>query len=422
MSTLLEVRGVGKVYRAYRRERHRLMSWFGLPVKPSTETWVLQDISFSVGPGEAVGIIGQNGAGKSTLLKIITGTLAPSTGEVRTAGKVAAILELGMGFHPELTGRQNAYHAASLMGYSQQQIEAVIDNIHLFSEVGEYFDQPVRTYSSGMQMRVAFAVATAHRPDILIVDEALSVGDAYFQHKCFNLIRAFQAQGTSLLFVSHDSASIQSLCNRAILLHKGQLLKMGSPQSIIDLYNASLADPALNTARQTEQAGAQSEWSRSGSGEALLQRVQVQDAQGQRLDTCQTGQPVVLNITFQVTAELDAVVCGFVIRDRTGNWVFGINSQDYGHPLDNLQPGDNASIDFAFDLNLGEGSYSISVALTRSHRSHVEKNYDWVDLATVFKVVNSNKRHFAGLVWLDAQVEVAVAKADAVHPNNESTP
>lgn len=421
MSQLLQVNGVGKVYRSYRRERHRLLSWFGLPVTPATESWVLQDVSFSVGAGEAVGIIGQNGAGKSTLLKIITGTLAPSTGQVHSRGRTAAILELGMGFHPELTGRQNAYHAASLMGYSRQQIDDVIDQIHQFSEVGDYFDQPVRTYSSGMQMRVAFAVATAHRPEILIVDEALSVGDAYFQHKCFSLIRQFQAQGTSLLFVSHDSASIQSLCNRAILLHRGRLIREGSPQTIIDLYNASLADPELATTRQdssTEGNG----WVRSGSGEALLRSAEVLDAAGQPLDTCQTGQPVVLRLGIDIHAELDGLVCGFVIRDRMGNWVFGINSSDYGHQLGELHPGTGLTLDFAFDLNLGEGSYSISVALTRSSRTHVEKNYDWVDLARVFKVVNSNKRHFAGLVWLDAQVSVALDRPGANQRDEQGTP
>jgi len=421
MSAVLEVVNIGKAYRTYKRELHRVGSWFGWRVPPKTETWVLEDINFSVEAGEAVGIIGQNGAGKSTLLKIITGTLKPSTGHVNVQGKIAAILELGMGFHPDLSGRQNAFHAASLLGYTNEQIEAVIEQIKEFAEIGDYFDQPVRTYSSGMQMRVAFAVATAYRPEILIVDEALSVGDAYFQHKCFNLIREFQAKGTSLLFVSHDSASIQSLCNRAVLLHKGKLLKVGTPQSIIDLYNASLADPDLKNIRQDDSENS-SGGTRSGTGEALIDRVLLLDDSQRPLDTCSTGQRVSLTVTIDVHEEIDELVCGFVIRDRAGNWIFGINSKDYGHDLDNLVPGQKLALSYDFDLNLGEGTYSISVALTRSHRSHVEKNYDWLDLAHVFKVVNVSKKHFAGLVWLDAQVSLTSASEGPNKTPEQITP
>lgn len=407
MSAVLTINGIGKAYRTYKRELHRVLSWFGWRTPPRSEVWVLEDISFSVQKGEAVGIIGQNGAGKSTLLKIITGTLKPSTGYVRVQGKIAAILELGMGFHPDLTGRQNAYHAASLLGYSQAQIHAVIDQIKNFAEIDEYFDQPVRTYSSGMQMRVAFAVATAYRPEILIVDEALSVGDAYFQHKCFSLIREFQSQGTSLLFVSHDSASIQSLCNRAILLSKGKLLKIGDPKSIIDLYNATLADPDLKNTRQ-EADSPNGGRTRSGTGEALVDQVLLLNDQGEPLDTCTTGERVNLSVSIDIHEAVDELVCGFVIRDRAGNWIFGINSKDYGHDLVDLMPGQKLTLSYFFDLNLGEGTYNVSVALTRSHRSHIEKNYDWLDLAHVFKVVNVTKKHFAGLVWLDAHVELAM--------------
>lgn len=420
MTSVLAVRGIGKAYRSYRRELHRVLSWFGLPFKAQAEHWVLRDIDFTVEPGEAIGIIGQNGAGKSTLLKIITGTLKPTAGAVEVKGRIAAILELGMGFHPDLSGRQNAYHAASLLGYTHAQIDAVIASIAEFAEIGDYFDQPVRTYSSGMQMRVAFAVATAYRPEILIVDEALSVGDAYFQHKCFSRIRDFQAQGTSLLFVSHDSASIQSLCSRAIFLHKGVLLKIGSPQQIIDLYNASLADPELVTVRQDQSQAGAAIGTRSGTGEACIARVCLHDEQGSLLDTCSTGQPVRLVVDIETHEHIDDLVCGFVIRDRAGNWIYGINSKDHGQPLEQLEPGRHLSLSYSFDLNLGEGTYSVSVALTRSNRSHVEKNYDWLDLALVFKVVNLSKRHFAGLVWLDAKVELSGA-AQPTTPCKEIT-
>ena len=213
----LVVSHVGKAYKRYAGKWARMREW--LTGKPQYEqTWVLRDIDFAVSPGEAVGIVGVNGAGKSTLLKIITGTTQPTNGSVHIEGRVAALLELGMGFHPDFTGRQNVFMAGQLLGLQGDEIAACLPAIEAFAEIGDYIDRPVRTYSSGMQMRLAFSVATAVRPAVLIVDEALSVGDAYFQHKSFNKIREFREQGTTLLIVSHDRGAIQSLCDRAILL------------------------------------------------------------------------------------------------------------------------------------------------------------------------------------------------------------
>ncbi|MDQ3195683.1 MAG: ABC transporter ATP-binding protein, partial [Pseudomonadota bacterium] len=238
---VLSIRDLGKAYRTYSSEWKRFASWFGLKTIPREEHWVLHNVTFDVKAGEAVGIIGMNGAGKSTLLKLITGTARPSMGKVSIAGRIAAILELGMGFNPELTGRQNVQHAAGLMGIPGDAIERVMPGIEEFAEIGDYFDQPVRTYSSGMQARVAFGVATAVRPEILIVDEALSVGDAYFQHKSFDRIREFRLHGTTLLIVSHDKAAVLTLCNRAILLEKGRVIQDGDPETVMDFYNALIA-------------------------------------------------------------------------------------------------------------------------------------------------------------------------------------
>lgn len=263
--TLMSVNNVGKAYRSYRSEWQRIARWFYMPVKASSEHWVLKHVSFNIEAGEAIGLVGQNGAGKSTLLKMITGTLQPTEGRVQVHGRIAAILELGMGFNAELTGRQNAYHAAGLMGFSTEQIDGVIADIEAFAEIGEYFDQAVRTYSSGMQMRVAFAVATAFRPEILIIDEALSVGDSYFQHKSFSRIKEFQKAGTTLLIVSHDRGAIQALCNRAILLDGGTVIKDGPPEEVMDYYNAIIAQKENATVEvQTLQDG--SVQTRSGSG------------------------------------------------------------------------------------------------------------------------------------------------------------
>lgn len=227
----ITVSNLGKAYKQYPTRWSRLVEWLD-PRRKQHHTlhWVLRDVNFTVRAGEALGIIGINGAGKSTLLKMIVGTTQPTVGSVTMTGRVAALLELGMGFHPDFTGRQNVMMAGQLLGYSVDELLALMPEIEAFAEIGEYIDQPVRVYSSGMQVRLAFSVATARRPDVLIVDEALSVGDAYFQHKSFDRIREFRTQGTTLLIVAHDKAAIQAICDHAILLNAGRLEMEGRPR------------------------------------------------------------------------------------------------------------------------------------------------------------------------------------------------
>ena len=236
----LRVNNIGKAFKRYAHKSGRLAEWFGLGVHHDSR-WVLRDITFDVEPGESVGIVGVNGAGKSTLLKIITGTTRPTTGSVEAGGRISALLELGMGFHPEFTGRQNAYMGAQLQGLTVSEVDAKIREIEGFAEIGDYFDQPMRTYSSGMQVRLAFSVASCVRPEILIIDEALSVGDTYFQHKSFDRIRNFRDAGTTLLFVSHSPGAIKTLCDRAILLDQGGIQRDDAPDAVLDYYNAVIA-------------------------------------------------------------------------------------------------------------------------------------------------------------------------------------
>jgi lipopolysaccharide transport system ATP-binding protein len=246
----IQVSGLGKAYKSYPNQWSRLAEWV-LPSHKSKHQlhWVLKDVAFHLRAGEAVGIVGANGAGKSTLLKLLTGTTRPTAGRISISGRVAALLELGMGFHPDFTGRQNAMMGGQLLGLSVEEILKLMPDIEAFAEIGEYIDQPVRTYSSGMQMRLAFSVATARRPDILIVDEALSVGDSYFQHKSFERIREFRRGGTTLLIVSHDRTAIQTICDRAILLEGGLLVKEGLPVDVLDYYNALMAEKDHQTVR-----------------------------------------------------------------------------------------------------------------------------------------------------------------------------
>lgn len=401
--SLLTVKNLGKAYRVYASEFQRIGRWFGIPIKPSEEHWVLKHINFAIKPGEAIGIVGQNGAGKSTLLKMITGTLQPTEGSVEVNGRIAAILELGMGFTADLTGRQNVYHAAGLMGFNAEQINQVIDDIEAFAEIGSYFDEPVRTYSSGMQMRVAFAVATAIRPEILIVDEALSVGDSYFQHKSFDRIREFQKQGTTLLIVSHDRGSIQALCNRAILLEKGTVIKDGKPEEVMDFYNALIAEKE-NATVEIRELGDGSVQTRSGSGEASIESVSLHNSEGDPVEYVSVGETVSLRINATINSAIPELVVGYLIKDRLGQPVFGTNTHHMDCKVSDLAAGEVLKYSFSFAANLGVGSYSVAVALHTTD-SHLSRNYEWLDLTLVFNVVNVSQKEFVGLAWIPPSVE-----------------
>ena len=403
MNDILEVKNIYKSYRTYNSEIWRILSWFGIKHKAIQENYTLKNISFSIKEGEAIGIIGQNGAGKSTLLKIITGTLQATKGEINTTGKISAILELGMGFHPDLTGRQNAYHSAGLMGYTSKQIDAVISDIEDFAEIGEYFDYPVRTYSSGMQMRVAFAVATAYRPNILIIDEALSVGDSYFQHKSFDKIKKFKEQGTSLLFVSHDKASILALCDRAILIDKGELLKEGNPEEITDYYNALIAQKENSSVKQ-QNTNSNKLQTISGTGEATIEKVALYNQEGELIDVVGVGDLVDLKVDVKINKDISSLVLGYAIKDRLGQTMYGTNTWHTKQIIDFPKENDKYQFTLTFPANLGVGTYSIVIALTNSD-THLNENYEWRDLALIFDVVDLNKTYFVGSAWNEPKIK-----------------
>ncbi|MBA4741441.1 MAG: ABC transporter ATP-binding protein [Azoarcus sp.] len=399
----ITVSNLGKAYKRYPGKWARVREW--LTGKPSHDkTWVLRDISFQVAPGEAVGIIGVNGAGKSTLLKIITGTTQPTSGSVHVAGRVAALLELGMGFHPDFTGRQNAFMAGQLLGLSVEEIAACMPEIEAFAEIGDYIDRPVRTYSSGMQMRLAFSVATAVRPDVLIVDEALSVGDAYFQHKSFNKIREFRDHGTTLLIVSHDRSAIQSLCSRAILLEDGFVIRDGSPEEIMDFYNALIAERENVTVQVTRREDGRAQTA-SGTGEARVEHIDLLDETGEPVEYVNVGAPVRLRVIVRIHAEIPDLVFGYMIKDRLGQWIFGTNTHHLELALGALRKGELITMEFSFPANIGPGSYSISTALHVAD-THLAANFEWRDLALVFNVVNMDRDPFVGVNWLPPQAEV----------------
>ncbi|MDQ7090766.1 MAG: ABC transporter ATP-binding protein [Methylococcales bacterium] len=402
----ITVTNLGKAYKQYPTRWSRLFEWVIPFIKPRHHLkWVLQDINFSVSPGEAMGIIGINGAGKSTLLKMITGTTQPTTGKVQITGKrVAALLELGMGFHPDFTGRQNVFMSGQLLGYTVNDLTQLMPEIEQFAEIGEYIDQPVRVYSSGMQMRLAFSVATAVRPDILIVDEALSVGDAYFQHKSIDRIRDYRQQGTTLLIVSHDKLAIQTMCDRAILLDAGHVAKEGNPEEIMDFYNALLADRENENVQQqkTEDARIQTT---SGTGEAVIKDIKLFNETNEIIDTVDVGEQVCLSIQVEAKEDIPELVLGYMIKDRLGQSIYGTNTHHLKNHHENVKKGQLITYQFKFDANLGKGSYSIAVAL-HSSSTHIQKNYEWRNLALVFNVVNLNKSSFVGMSWLPPKTEI----------------
>lgn len=400
----ITVSNLGKAYKQYPNRWSRLAEWL-LPGNHSRHLlhWVLKDINFTVQPGEAVGIVGVNGAGKSTLLKMITGTTQPTNGSVRIEGRVAALLELGMGFHPDFTGRQNAFMAGQLLGYGVEEIEQLMPGIEAFAEIGDYLDQPVRVYSSGMQMRLAFSVATAKRPDVLIVDEALSVGDSYFQHKSFDRIRQFSKSGTTLLIVSHDKGAIQAICNRAILLNAGCVAIEGKPEAVMDYYNALLADKQGHNVRQESMEGGRKQ-TVSGDGEAVVEEIALLNEQGARIEMVQVGQSISLRIIVRVMSDLPELVLGYMIKDRLGQPVYGVNTYHLKEKIENVKQGDRIEYRFVFAANLGEGTYSVATAL-HTGDAHVAKNYEWRDGALVFNVMNTHQERFVGVAWLPPHLE-----------------
>jgi lipopolysaccharide transport system ATP-binding protein len=408
----IAVTNLGKAYKKYPSRRVRLADWL-LPLEqPRYELhWVLKDINFVINPGEAVGIIGMNGAGKSTLLKMITGTTQPTSGSVHIQGRMAALLELGMGFHPDFTGRQNAFMAGQLLGLTTEEISALMPEIETFAEIGEYIDQPVRVYSSGMQVRLAFAVATAKRPDILIVDEALSVGDSYFQHKSFDRIKQFAEMGTTLLFVSHSPSAIKAICNRVILLNQGRLEMEGEPEAVLDFYNALLADHQNQTVRQEKLASGRVR-TVSGTGEAVISSINILDESGNTVEFVRVGQPLKIEIEVLSHADLPALVLGFGVRDHLGQMVFGTNTFHTDQQLKNIKALEQIQFTIRFNANLGPGSYSIVCALVQSD-THIERNFQWIDHAAIINVINVDKPLFIGSSWNPIVFEISKT-ADAV--------
>jgi len=398
-------RELGKKYRLYPRPWNRLAEWLtGGRYRGHEELWALRNVSFEVAEGEAVGIVGANGAGKSTLLKLLVGTTRASEGSFLVEGQVAALLELGMGFHPEFNGRQNARMALQMMGFNEWMADDLLPEITSFSELGDFMGQPLRTYSSGMQMRLGFAVATVHRPHILIIDEALSVGDAYFQHKCIRRIREFKEAGTTMLFVSHDPAAVKTLCDRALLLDQGMLIREGSAEAILDYYNALIAQREKEASVEQSRFGADRLRTRSGDGKAKIAGVRMTDAEGKESASFASGETARIHCRLRFEEDLEDYTVGILIRDRLGNEMFGANTFYLGVESDPAGAGEEREAVFEIGLNLGYGHYALTVAV-HAPSGHMDQNHDWIDNVLSFQVIPGESYRFAGVASLPASAQ-----------------
>lgn len=448
---VISLKNVSKCFKRYARPVERLKEIL-LPGKSrADEFWALRDVNLEIPEGQTLGIVGRNGSGKSTLLQIIAGTLTPTTGEVRVNGRVSALLELGSGFNPEFTGRQNVFFNGRLLGLSQKEIEDRFDEIAGFADIGDFIDQPVKTYSSGMFVRLAFAVAVNVAPEILIVDEALAVGDVVFQHRCMRRMRNLMDSGVTTLFVSHDSGAVKTLCNWAVMIHEGKIYTSGLPNSVIIDYMKLVTEEELglvqveaeqlptkatndikeqdsslevtynleeqdkssvldqNDVLSNQQSQNQVTPPRRGNRKAIIEEIKLLNQFGQYTNNggiIGFNEEVTLIVDLNVYEPLQGCIVGFYVCDKNGNEIIGSNTFEENCSIGSLAPGDRLNIHFKFNLPLRNGSYSLTVA---GAENYTAVTFDWIDNVFVFQVLPPDTgKHIHALV--DQPMSVNVIK------------
>ncbi len=462
----ISLKNVSKCFQRYAHPVDRLKEIL-LPGKSRTsQFWALRDIDLEIEKGQTVGIVGRNGSGKSTLLQIIAGTLTPTAGEVVVRGRVSALLELGSGFNPEFTGTQNVFFNARLLGLTQQEIEDKFDDIAAFADIGDFIEQPVKTYSSGMFVRLAFAVAVNVEPEILIVDEALAVGDIVFQHRCMRRMRSMMDSGVTTLFVSHDSGAIKTLCNSAVMIDGGNIYASGTPNNVIIKYMKLVTESELglvtlennvnndstkivvgascslthkksqsNQQSQSNQKSLSNQQSeknnhftkqsslvqktRRGNRKALIERVQLFHQSGDEADKSPIfgfNEQVKLIVEVSVYQQLQGCIIGFFACDKNGNELIGSNTIEENQPIGKLATGTNLQIEFIFKLPLRPSSYSLTVA---GAENYTAMTFDWIDNAIVFQVLppDTGKRIHA---LVDTPINVKVLQQNSPTKTNKS--
>jgi lipopolysaccharide transport system ATP-binding protein len=431
----ISVRNVSKMYPLYAQPSDRLKQslWYALPGflrgQPRQfyqEFWALRDISFEVKRGEALGIIGQNGSGKSTLLQIIAGTLTPTHGEVRVNGRVAALLELGSGFNPEFTGRDNVFMNGAILGIPQEEMKERFETITRFAQIGDFIDQPVKTYSSGMYIRLAFAVAVCVDPDILIVDEALSVGDAIYQSRSYRRMEEMRKAGKTIILVTHDFYTVQSFCDRAILLDLGQILKIGEAKPVVNRYIELIATrereyvewlagqikkhtlsiiqhdtkPTTTQIKDNEQETIQEEF-RFGTGEVKIIDYYLLNEKGEKIIVWERGKVGTIVVVTRFFQTIERPIIGFVVNTPTGINVFGDNSWYANNEPGPQQAGTILNTEFRQPILLNPGNYVISFAIADKKPDRVAHLDNRMD---VMSFTVTGPRETSGIVHMGTEI------------------
>jgi lipopolysaccharide transport system ATP-binding protein len=399
---MIEVENLNKTFKLYRSPALRLKEILLRRVYHQRFV-ALKNVSFKVKQGQTLGIIGQNGAGKSTLLKILTGILMPDDGKIALGGKVTGLLELGTGFQFDLTGLQNIHFYGTLINMPKKEIDKKIEQIIDFCELGEFINEPLQTYSSGMLMRLGFAIAIHAEPDVFVVDEALAVGDVYFQQKCMKKIQDFRNQGGSIVFVSHDLNSIKLLCDQAILLDQGRILEEGNPEKVINAFNFIMTKKMKGDEiclRHSSDKGMD-----YGNLKVTIPYIKLINSQGEEAKVLISGEQVTIELGLQAHESTDRITVGILIRDKFGQDIFGTNTYYMDIPL-SLGSGESCLLRYILDeLNIGPGKYTLTVA-AHEYATHTRGCYQWKDLVLSFDVVDNNEFQFIGLSRIKTEVQI----------------
>lgn len=394
---VLHVQNVSKSYRLYPRPVDRLLE--ALPFsghRASKEFWALRDVNLSVERGEVLGVVGPNGSGKSTLLQIVSGILQPTRGRVITKGRIAALLELGAGFNPEFTGRENVFLNGEILGLSRAEMEKAFPSVEKFAEIGSFIDRPVKEYSSGMYVRLAFATAIHVDPEILIVDEALAVGDAIFANRCIKKFEELKQRGVTVLFVSHDLGLVKRLCDRAALMVDGRVAAYGAPSDVVNRYVGLVLE---RQEREQGSVAVNSGSYRHGDGASRVLEVALLNAAGEKATTVEPGDALTIRVQARAEKDLENPVVGVLIRNRLGIDVWGTNTRIEGVDLGAVTKGESFEVSFGFDCSLTRQDYTLTVA-TQYPEGYSQ---DWLDDAIAFSVVDT--REVAGLANFKTKVE-----------------
>mgnify|MGYP001366580149 CR=1 FL=1 len=441
---------VSKSFKRYKATRDRVRDLLLRKSTAAHEFWALKDVDLEVGEGHTIGILGRNGSGKSTLLQIVVGTLRPTSGSVQVHGRVSALLELGTGFNPEFTGRQNVFYNGRILGLTQGEMETRFDDIAAFADIGDFLDYPVKTYSSGMYMRLAFSVAISVNPKILIVDEALAVGDARFQQKCISRIKRLREDGVSILFVSHDSDAVKRLCDHAIVLDQGRVVNHGSAINMSNWYLSLMSvnfdlerqkmieQAALEQDEEAEDVDLQTltpleeldlkqaetvpnaaldhkefenefKYYRHGDGAARINKILIRNSKGELTGTVFMGETVSIEFYVDFYSDQDSHILGFYLRDRLGTDIIGLNTFQERIRVPAVHEGERVAYRFTFRIDARPGVYGISPGIAYNQ---IETRYlDWIDNAEILRVSDPDTTRTVFGVYLPPQRRVKVWKA-----------